>query len=110
MEQENKKITLYIPSNVKTKSEIFEGYGKAEIMQTLTAAVVITIAAFLIYSFSKSVSFLIVFILVGIAGSVMCTAKDRYNQSVVDHLKNMIRFSRDQQKYKYIYLKEWEDV
>ncbi len=107
MEQNNMKMTLYIPNNVKTRSEIFEGFGKAEILQTLLATVIILSVAFLIFSINQSVSFLIVFILVGIAGSVMCVTKDKNNQSVVDQLKNMLRFAREQQKYKYKYMKEW---
>lgn len=110
MEENNRQIILYIPSNVKTRSEIFEGFGKAEILQTLIATVFIVLVAFLIFSINHSVSFLVVFILVGIAGSVMCVTKDKNNQSVIDQLKNMIRFAREQQKYKYIYLKEWGDV
>ena len=94
---------------LKTRSEVFEGFGKEEIMQVVIATVVITLVAFLIFSFNHSVSFLIVFILVGIAASVMCVTKDKNNQSVVDHFNNMIRFMREQQKYKYITLKEWGD-
>jgi len=104
-----KETKLYIPSNVKTRSEIFEGYGKNEIMQTLLATIVIVIVAFLIYAFNKSVSFVVVFILVGIAGSIMCVTKDKYNQSIVDHVKNIIAFSRKQQDYEYKYMNEWGD-
>ena len=107
---ENKNTSLYIPMGLKTRSEIFEGFGKEEIMQVVIATVVIILVAFLIFSFNQSVSFLIVFILVGIAGSVMCVTKDKNNQSVVDHFKNMIRFMREQQRFKYTYLKEWGDL
>jgi len=104
-----KETKLYIPSNVKTRSEIFEGYGKNEIMQTLLATIVIVIVAFLICAFNKSVSFVVVFILVGIAGSIMCVTKDKYNQSIVDHVKNIIAFSSKQQDYEYKYINEWGD-
>jgi hypothetical protein len=110
MANNNTKTTLYIPSNVKTRYEIFEGFGKKEIMQTLVATAIIVLVAFLIYSINGSVSFLVVFILVGIAASVMCVTKDKNNQSVLDQLKNMIRFAREQEKYDYKYLKEWGDV
>ena len=104
------KLTLYIPNNVKTKSEIFEGFGKHEIIQTLISMAAIILIAFFIFSINHSVTFLIVFILVGIAGSVMCTTKDKNNQSVYDQLKNMINFARNQQKYEYKYMQEWGDV
>jgi len=66
----NEKQTLYIPMGVKTRSEIFEGFGKNEIMQTVIATVVIILVAFLIFAFNKSVSFIVVFILVGIAYNI----------------------------------------
>ncbi len=101
---------LYIPNNVKTKSEIFEGYSKQEILQTVIATAAIVSIAFLVFSINKSVTFLIVFILTGIAGSVMCTTKDKNNQSVYDQLKNMVNFAKNQQKFEYKYMKEWGDA
>ncbi len=101
---------LYIPNNVKTKSEIFEGFGKHEIIQTLISTTAIISIAFLIFAVNHNTTFLIVFILTGIAGSVMCTTKDKNNQSVYDQLKNMVNFERTQQKYEYKYMKEWGDV
>ena len=106
----NENQTLYIPMGVKTRSEIFEGFGKEEVVQTIIATVVIILVAFSIFAFNKSVSFVVVFILVGIAGTVMCVTKDKNNQSVVDHFNNMLRFAREQQKFKYKYLKEWGDL
>ncbi len=100
---------LYIPSNVKTRTEIFEGYGKNEIIQSVIASAVILGIGLVIFSFNESVSFIVVFVLSGISASIMCVTKDKNNQSVVDHLKNLIAFTRNQQSFKYKYLNEWGD-
>ena len=101
--------TLFIPSNVKTRSEIFDGYGKEEVIQTIIATIVFLIIALIVFSFTESVSFVVVFVLVGIAGTIMCVTKDKSNLSIVDHFVNMINFSREQQDYEYEYMNEWGD-
>ena len=101
--------TLFIPSNVKTRSEIFDGYGKEEVIQTIIATIVFLVIALIVFSFTKSVSFVVIFVLVGIAATIMCVTKDQYNLSVLDHFKNMVNFSRKQQDFENEYMNEWGD-
>ena len=49
----------------------------------------------------------VVAVLSGIFGSVMMCTKDQNNQSVVDQIRNMIRFARSQQIYPYRMMDEW---
>lgn len=101
------KETLYIPLGLKTKTEIFDGFGKEELFQAILATVVAGAIDTIIYMFTKSTAFCVVFILSSIAGSVMMLTKDKTNISVVDQLKFMIKFTKSQKKYKYKYLDEW---
>ena len=110
MDHEIDRIYLYIPSNVQTCSEFFPGFGKAELMQTLLVSAVIVGLTFLVNAFICSTTFLIVTILTGIAGSVTCLTKDKNNQSVVNQFHHMVRFLREQKRYEYRYMKEWDDV
>jgi len=107
--QSEKYHTLFIPSNVKTRSEIFDGYGKEEIIQTVIATIALLVIALIVFSFTESVSFVVIFVLVGIAATIMCVTKDQYNLSVLDHFKNMVNFSRKQQDFEYEYMNEWGD-
>jgi len=104
-----KQNPLFIPSNVKTRSEIFDGYGKEEVIQTLIASVVFLVIALIVFTFTQSVSFVVIFVLVGIGTTIMCVTKDKKNMSLIDYFKNMIAFSREQQDYEYEYLNEWGD-
>lgn len=106
MEQYEKE-TLYIPLGLKTKTEIFDGFGKEELFQAILTTVVSGVIDTIIYMLTKNTAFCVVFILSSIAGSVIMLTKDKTNISVVDQLKFMIRFAKSQKNYKYMYLDEW---
>ena len=105
--EEKKKNALYIPQGLKTRVEIFEGYGKEELVKTIIVIVVAGVIDVLLYSIFKNIVVSVVFILVAIAGSVMMLTKDKNNISVVDQVGFMVRFAKSQKVYKYKYLDEW---
>ena len=92
---------LYIPESVKTKSEIFNGFGFAQLMQTLFITAIFGFISFLLYLVHQNLPFLITSILIVCAATVTMLTKDATNQSVVDYVKNMIAFSKAQKKYSY---------
>lgn len=102
------KQRLYIPQGLKNRVEIFDGYGKEELMKTI----IVTMAAggidALLFLLFKNVVTSVVFMLIAIAGSVMMLTKDKNNISVVDQVGFMIRFAKSQKVYKYKYLEEWK--
>lgn len=99
--------TLYIPVNIKTRFEFFEGYGMPEMAAT---AVVTCICIFLAYSIhlaTGAVTMPVLMTLIVMSATVMITAKDQQNLSIIDHTRNLIRFMNGQKKYPYCYRKEW---
>lgn len=106
---EEQHITLYIPLGVKTEAEFFPGFGKKQMFQAAIGSMFFGLVAFLIWLISGSVSGTVVTVLAGIAGSVMMTAKDTTNLSVVDQCANMVRFMKSQKYYPYRYGEEWEE-
>lgn len=103
----NENNTLYIPLGVKTDNEFFPGFGKKEAVQAAIGAVFAVIVSLLIYLASGNVAYTMIGVLSGIAGAVMMTTKDQYNMSVVTQVANLVRFSRSQKVYPYVYGKEW---
>lgn len=100
--------SLYIPSGLKTKTEIFDGYGKAELMGTILATAVSGAVATGINLIVKSIPICIIFVLTVMAGSVMMLMKDgNMNLSVLDQLRCMVRFWKCRKFYPYRYLDEW---
>lgn len=104
---ENQGTTLYIPMGVKAENELFNGFGKRELLQSLVGSLLGGGISILIWLVSRNVVFTVVAVLTGIFGSVMMCTKDQNNQSVVDQIGNMVRFARSQQIYPYRYLDEW---
>jgi hypothetical protein len=105
--EERKKNPLYIPQGLKTRVEIFDGFGKEELFKTIIVTIVVGMLDILYYLIFKNTVVSIVAILVAIAGSVMMLTKDRSNISVVDQVGFMIRFARSQKNYLYKYQDEW---
>ncbi len=98
------EISLYIPTGVKAQNELFNGFGRRELLQSAVGSLLGgAVAAFL-----WLVSGTVVATLTGIFGSVMMCTKDQNNQSVVDQIGNMVRFGRSQQIYPYRMLDEWQ--
>ncbi|MFI3226505.1 MAG: hypothetical protein R3Y09_03740 [Clostridia bacterium] len=102
--QEN---TLYIPMGVKTENELFNGFGKRELLQSLIGSLFGGGIATIIWLISQNVAMTVVAVLTGIFGSVLMTTRDLNNQSVVDQMGDMVRFMRGQQIYPYRYKDEW---
>lgn len=101
------KDTLYIPLGLKDKNELWNGFGKDEAIKALIFVAIASIIDILLYFLKQSVVLAVVFILVAIGGSLMMLTKDTTNISVVDQIGYMIRFSKSQKYYPYIYLDEW---
>lgn len=107
---EEQKWELYIPVGVKAENELFNGFGRRELLQSMAGSLLGAGIAFLLWLCTQNVAFTVVAVLTGIFGSVMMCTKDMNNQSVVDQIGNMIRFARNQQIYPYRALKEWGEV
>lgn len=105
---ERKKQSLYIPQGLKTRVEIFDGYGKEELFKTILVTIIASIVDILMYLVFRNTVISMVFILVAISGSVMMLTKDKNNISVVDQVGFMIKFAKSQKFYRYKYLDEWE--
>lgn len=105
--EERKKNALYIPQGLKTRVEIFDGYGKEELMKSLLVTILVGVVDVFYYLIFRNTVVSVVMILVAIAGSVMMLTKDHTNISVVDQVGFMVRFARSQKIYPYKYLDEW---
>lgn len=105
--EERKKNPLYIPQGLKARVEIFDGFGKEELLKTIMVTIVVGILDIMYYLIFKNTVVSIVTILVAIAGSVMMLTKDHTNISVVDQVGFMVRFARSQKFYSYKYQDEW---
>ena len=105
----HEKMALYIPVNIRTRFEFFDGFGFAELVPTLIITAVSGVIAFIVHLTAGGMITPMLIVLVTTATAVMCLAKSANNISVVDQIRHVIRFSREQQVYKYRYGDEWRD-
>lgn len=103
------QTSLYIPVNIKTRFEFFDGYGVKELLPTVLAALVSGFFAFAVHAAAGGTILPVLMVLVTVAASVMALAKGENNMSVVDQAKCVLRFMRGQRKYAYYYTDEWGD-
>jgi hypothetical protein len=104
---ENTNNTLYIPVNIKTRFEFFDGYGVTELIPTVIAALVGGFFAFIVHAVTGGAIGPVLTVLITIAASVTALAKGENNMSVIDQTKCVLRFAREQRKYPYFYTDEW---
>ncbi len=93
--------TLYIPESVKPKSEIFNGFGYMQLMQTVLVTCAFGFVSYIIYLAHRNLTFFITSVLIVCAATVTVLTKDATNQSVIDYVKNFIIFAKTQKKYEY---------
>ncbi|GKX31383.1 hypothetical protein SH1V18_38630 [Vallitalea longa] len=101
-------LSLYIPLGLKTRTELFEGFGKSELVKSIIVTLIAGGIDTIIYMITNNTTFTVVFILCSISGAVMMFTKDITNISAYDQIRFMIRFARSQKVYNYKYLDEWE--
>lgn len=101
------KDNLYIPQGLKVDKEIFDGFGKKEMIRAVTIFSILMMIDGVVYLFKKNIIIFIITMLISASASIMMTQKDKSNISAYDQIKYMIRFYKSQKYYKYKYLPEW---
>lgn len=109
MNIENKEYKLYVPTNVKTRLEFFNGFGVNELILSAIIAIILLPISFIVYKIKDSFLIPIIIEFVGIAGTIMITIKDSNNLCVVSQIKFMIDFGKMQKKFDYDYFNELRD-
>lgn len=100
---------MYIPYGLNIEQEYFTGFGKTELAHCLIGIVgFLAIGALLLLITGKFLA-LVVTLIIGAAGSFIMTKRDTVTRiSVVGQVANMIRFSKSQKSYHYVYKSRWD--
>ena len=97
----NDKKTIRIPTEIKLKTEFFDGYGMQELIKTIIVGAVASVIAYIVYLFTHQTLFSTFFVLGAITVSVVFLIKGQNNFSMLDSIKNLIKFNLMQREYKY---------
>ena len=96
------KKMIKIPTEIKLKTEFFDGYGMQELIKTVIVGAIASVIAYIAYLFTHQALFSTFFVLGVIVVSVITLIKGQNNFSMLDSIVNIIKFSFIQKEYKYV--------
>ncbi len=105
---ENEKLKLYIPMNVRNRVDFFPGFGAKEAREALTIFAFFIPVAIIAYIITGQSLPVVIALFGGGFLGVTFTTKDALNLSVLDYLKDSINFMNSQKNYKYKPKNEYE--
>lgn len=93
--------TVKIPSQIRLQTEFFEGYGIEELIKTIIASAISAIIAYIAYVITQAM-LIATFIVIGSTVlAVVFLTKSRSGFSMLDNIKNIIKYELMQREYKY---------
>lgn len=95
------KRIINIPSQIRLKTEFFEGYGVEELIKTIIVLGVSSIVAYIIYLFTRVTLISTLFVISSVVIAVVFLTKNRNNFSMADNIINIIKYELMQKRYKY---------
>ena len=95
------KRMINIPSQIRLKTEFFEGYGVEELIKTIIVLGISSMVAYIIYLFTKVTLISTLFVIGSVVIAVVFLTKNRNNFSMADNIINIIKYELMQKRYKY---------
>lgn len=96
------KKTIRIPTEIKLKTEFFDGFGIQELIKTVIVGAIASVIAYGIYLITHQTLFSTLLVIGAIVLAVISLIKGQNNFSMVDSIKNLIKFWLMQKEYKYV--------
>ena len=98
---ENTKKQVKIPRQIRLKTEFFVGFGMEELIKTLIVGAISGIVAYMFYLFTGKTIIATIIVIGAIVVSVVALIKGNNNFSMVDTIKNILKFETMQKEYRY---------
>ena len=98
---EYNKKQVKIPRQIRLKTEFFVGFGMEELIKTLIVGAISGIIAYMFYLFTGKTIMATLIVIGAIVISVVSLIKGNNNFSMVDTIKNIIKFETMQKEYRY---------
>lgn len=95
------KRTVKIPSQIRLQTEFFEGFGIEELIKTIIVLAISSIISYFIYKMTHT-TLIATFLVIGSTIiAVVFLTKNRSGFSMVDNIKNIVKYELMQKEYKY---------
>lgn len=100
MVSDNRK-QVKIPRQIRLKTEFFIGFGMEELIKTLIVGAVAGIIAYVFYLFTHQTIIATLIVIGAISISVIALIKGSNNFSMLDMIKNIVKYEFMQKEYRY---------
>lgn len=95
---------LYVPANISTQKELWNGFGakQAAICAVLTGITIAFAAVYVKFINPGGLTKAVFAVMLACAASISLQTRIENNMSIVDYIKIMLQFQKQQQKFKYV--------
>lgn len=100
MMADNKK-QVKIPRQIRLKTEFFIGFGIEELIKTLIVGAIAGLIAYIIYKITKQTIIVTLIVIGAISISVIALIKGSNNFSMLDIIRNIVKYEFMQKEYRY---------
>ena len=97
---DNKK-QIKIPRQIRLKTEFFIGFGMEELIKTLIVGAIAGVISYIFYKITGKTIIATLMVIGAIAVSVISLIKGNNNFSMVDTIKNIVKYELMQKEYKF---------
>lgn len=97
----NNRKQVKIPRQIRLKTEFFIGFGMEELIKTLIVGAIAGVTAYLFYLFTHQTIISTLIVIGAISISVIALIKGSNNFSMLDMIKNILKYEFMQKEYRY---------
>lgn len=101
LEVADNKKQVKIPRQIRLKTEFFVGFGMEELIKTLIVGAIAGVIAYIVYLITAQTIIATLIVIGAIVVSVISLIKGNNNFSMVDTIKNIIKFETMQKEYRF---------
>lgn len=95
------KVQVKIPRQIRLKTEFFIGFGMEELIKTLIVGAVAGVIAYILYKITNQTILATLLVIGAIVVVVISLVKGNNNFSMIDMIKNIVKYETMQKEYRY---------
>lgn len=95
------KVQVKIPRQIRLKTEFFVGFGMEELIKTLIVGAVAGVIAYILYKITNQTILATLLVIGAIVVAVISLVKGNNNFSMIDMIKNIVKYETMQKEYRY---------
>lgn len=95
------KVQVKIPRQIRLKTEFFVGFGMEELIKTLIIGAIAGVIAYIVYKITNQTILATLLVIGAIVVAVISLVKGNNNFSMIDMIKNIVKYETMQKEYRY---------